>query len=946
MRFALLKKMSLFLLCSTLFGITLFHRNSLNALEPRSSSLQQSVPQQVLLQIGRGSAWSISWNMSGDTLAVGGSRGLWLYTNNMSQTTYVEAHPSDVVMTRWSPNSNRIASVLLFGEVVVWDVTSGNSFNLQSGTSPFSRVVWSRNGDFIATASLDGSVQIWDSSNGAPVSTLNHGLARSITEISWSPDDSRVALGDRGNIVSIVEVASGNVSDTLTAVSAINVIDWDADGLRLAGGSGENILIWDIASGDVLNTLSGNYGEVTSLVWHHSTNRIASGTLDGHIIIWDGSTYQSGNPISAHISQISEIAWRPDGLQIATTSGNVANSDNTVRVWDADTGQILNNIQEHTGDMASVDWNTDGSQIGTNDLNGIIRTWNALDGVLVSQLSAHSFTIDWNSEWTRLLLAGDNDDIAVWNIAGNQVELTYEEHNNVIQTLAWSPDGSRVASADQNTIVHIWNPSSGALIAPFEDTALTLAWSPDGTQIATGNFEGEINIWSGTTGDFVRTLTGHSNRIRAIAWSPDGNFIASGSVDNTIRIWNVNSGNTLHTLTGHTGAILSVAWSPDGTILASGSADTEIRLWDASIGSWLNTLSGHASPVTSLSWSPDGTRLASASLDGTVRIWGETPLPTPTPTNTPTPTDTPINTATSTPTPTSTSTATPTNTPTPTPTRTPTATQVPPTTDALALFNTNSGTLSLLNTLNDAPPPSAYNTFVPGAAINGQWVMGDWDGDGHKTPGVYGGGAFHYTNVLGPTTNWIGIWFGLTGSAIAGRFDANVNHDCIGVTDQGTLPNTDIYFTMYFTCNLTSGPTPPLSMQWLSTPLPNSAGFSGTHQFTAGDWNQDGVDSVAVRRGEYITFTNVPPAPNNDPYPYSLAAFNQSQYIGTPPNTGGQYGNVLSGDWDNNGIDSFGLFYPNGNFYRRNDLDWNSGIHILQSVGQPVGTPVQATSWR
>ncbi len=273
--------------------------------------------------------------------------------------------------------------------------------------------------------------------------------------------------------------------------------------------------------------------------------------------------------------------------------------------------------------------------------------------------------------------------------------------------------------------------------------------------------------------------------------------------------------------------------------------------------------------------------------------------------------------------------------------------------EALAIFNPQTSQASLLNTLQDLPAPSAYNTFATGAPIAGQWVMGDWDGDGQKTPGVYGNGVFAYTNTVGPVppASWIGIWFGLPGPAVSGRFDAGVGHDCIGVIDSGNFPPWGTAYVLYFACDLTSGSTPPLSFQWLSVVLPDNQGFTGTAQFTAGDWDGNGTDSIAVRRSEFIAYTNVPPAPNAPSLPFSLAAFNLAQYIGDPrPLAGdvlaGQYGNMVSGDWDSDGVDSFGLYYPAGYFYYRNDLLWNSGLYTLQRVAQPIGTTTTATSWR
>jgi hypothetical protein len=260
--------------------------------------------------------------------------------------------------------------------------------------------------------------------------------------------------------------------------------------------------------------------------------------------------------------------------------------------------------------------------------------------------------------------------------------------------------------------------------------------------------------------------------------------------------------------------------------------------------------------------------------------------------------------------------------------------------ETLTLFAPAQSFVSLIGSPNDLPPLSAYTSFVSGAPVQGQWVMGDWNGDGIQTPAVYGdNGAFYYTNDVGQTGSWTGIWFGLLGKPpVAGRFDGTVNHDCLGVVDSTPWPPYGTAFAMYFTCDLTGGPNPPKDSQWLGAPLPDNGGFSGegAHQFVAADFDADGVDTMASRRGHYIAWTNTPPTT-------LVAPFDQAQYIGAP---GSGYGQVVAGDWDGNGLDSFGLFYTDGSFYRRNDLVWNSGTYDLQRVGQPIGPAATAQSWR
>ena len=247
-------------------------------------------------------------------------------------------------------------------------------------------------------------------------------------------------------------------------------------------------------------------------------------------------------------------------------------------------------------------------------------------------LSGHAglvFSVAWSPDGKQLASANGDTTIKIWDVSTGQVVQTLSGHADVVLSVAWSPDGKWLASGGDDTTIKIWDISTGHVVQTLSghaDVVKSVAWSPDGKQLASGSYDQTIKIWDISTGQVVQTLSGHAGWVESVAWSPDGKQLASGSGDKTIKIWDVSTGHVVQTLSGHAGGVLLVAWSPDGKQLVSGSYDKTIKIWDVSTGHVVQTLSGHAGWVKSVAWSPDGEQLASGSYDNTIKIWTEKPF--------------------------------------------------------------------------------------------------------------------------------------------------------------------------------------------------------------------------------------------------------------------------------------------------------------------------------
>ncbi|MEH1819351.1 MAG: hypothetical protein V7L31_09780 [Nostoc sp.] len=266
-------------------------------------------------------------------------------------------------------------------------------------------------------------------------------------------------------------------------------------------------------------------------------------------------------------------------------------------------------------------WQSHRSLIASASADNTIKLWRP-DGSLVKTLSGHDDVVNsvsFSPDSQILASASQDKTIKLWSREG-QLLATLLGHQAVVNSVSFSPDGQIIASASTDKTVKLWS-RDGKLLKTLQGhngAVLSVAWSTDGQTLASGSADKTVKLWS-RDGKLLNTLQGHEDAVISVAWSLDGQTIASASLDQTIKLWNLN-GKLLRTLSGHSAGVTSVSFSPDGKTIASASTDETIKLW-SSEGVLLGTLKGHNNWVNSVSFSPDGRTLASASRDKTIKLW-------------------------------------------------------------------------------------------------------------------------------------------------------------------------------------------------------------------------------------------------------------------------------------------------------------------------------------
>lgn len=216
----------------------------------------------------------------------------------------------------------------------------------------------------------------------------------------------------------------------------------------------------------------------------------------------------------------------------------------------------------------------------------------------------------------------------LWRLChGSEQLLTLRGHTNLVQSVAYSPDGRRLATSSWDGTARMWDPATGSEFATLRGhvgDVNSVAFSPDGSLLATSGDDQTIRLWDTQTGLVRAVLHGHRGEVGSAVISPDGKTLATGGEDGAVLLWNVQTEKIVTTLAAHDRHIAELAFSNDGSLLATASGDRTAKVWDLATRQLRTTFRGHGEIVNTVAFTHDGRFVASGGDDHTVKIWDAT----------------------------------------------------------------------------------------------------------------------------------------------------------------------------------------------------------------------------------------------------------------------------------------------------------------------------------
>lgn len=393
----------------------------------------------------------------------------------------------------------------------------------------------------------------------------------------------------------------------------VHLIAFSPDGRVVANSrGGEEVKLWDVASGKLIATLTGDKRGIDGFSFSPDGRLAATRDLfDKKVRLWEVESGKLVSTLSGLKSRVDKmkavqikrevfapIAFSPNGEMILTER-----NDDTVDVWEVSTGKLRATLEHDTQSSSIKDslkavllpfggtvpvlvlqemFSPDGQAIATYNGDKSPKLWDAETGQLKATLAGHSdrvYALGFSKDGKLVFTLSSGMEVKLWDAETGQLRWTFGGGEDKLIGFALSPAGQIGVSTHPGKEPRLWDMTTGKVKVALPDRKATAAiFGPDGRTVVTARI-GErhpVKLWDAETGELKVTLADQKDKVERIGFSPDGSVLVT-ILDKAVKLWNPSSGELMATLEG---ARFPVTFSPDGKTLAARGEDNATMLWE------------------------------------------------------------------------------------------------------------------------------------------------------------------------------------------------------------------------------------------------------------------------------------------------------------------------------------------------------------------------------